>query len=191
MMTVPVLTVMAVGPIDLSLDLLGHGALWNGVSPLMFRWLRDGRRILPSSCAIRHNPGHFSFPAGLARGVAGTKSICGRLPSDAGLSGQRLLLEATFRRVASFLCSHPDFVVLDAPNAFTLDGGTNPSSDLNKPNWFDNNVRTKPEFEWTIIGSFDGPRVTEFDCRAQESRPAVLYGAVLRLPAPEAHAEPF
>ena len=60
----------------------------------------------------------------------------------------------------SFLCSHPDFVVLDAPNASTLDGGNNNSPDMQKPNWFDVNIRATPQFEWKVIAPFDGTEVT-------------------------------
>ena len=59
-----------------------------------------------------------------------------------------------------FLCSHWEFFVLDAPNANTLDGTNNNSPEMNKPDWFDNNIRIRPEFGWKVVGSFDGPRVT-------------------------------
>ena len=56
----------------------------------------------------------------------------------------------------TFLCSHQDFVVLDAPNASSLDEHNNNPPDLQKPNWFDINIRTAPQFEWKVIDSFDG-----------------------------------
>ncbi len=60
----------------------------------------------------------------------------------------------------SFLCSHTDFAVLDAPNANTLDDHNENSPDLQKPNWFDVNIRTMPQFEWKVLASFDGTEVT-------------------------------
>ena len=59
----------------------------------------------------------------------------------------------------NFLCSHPSFFVLDSPNANTLYGDNNSSPDLRKPNWFDVNIRTVPQFEWKIIDAFDAPGV--------------------------------
>jgi hypothetical protein len=59
-----------------------------------------------------------------------------------------------------FLCSHPDFVVLDAPNANTLDARNDNSPDMRKPNWFDVNIRTKPQFEWRVLASFEATDVT-------------------------------
>ena len=60
----------------------------------------------------------------------------------------------------AFLCSHPDFLVLDAPNANTLDAPSDNSPDMQKPNWFDVNVRRTPQFEWKVIASFDATEVT-------------------------------
>jgi hypothetical protein len=59
-----------------------------------------------------------------------------------------------------FLCSHPDFVVLDAPNANTLDARNSNSPDMQKPNWFDVNIRNRPQFEWKVIASLDATEVT-------------------------------
>ena len=62
----------------------------------------------------------------------------------------------------AFLCAHTDFVVLDAPNANTLDGDASASNppDMQKPNWFDVSIRTIPEFQWKVIGSLDATEVT-------------------------------
>jgi hypothetical protein len=59
------------------------------------------------------------------------------------------------RDSSTFLCSYPDFLVLDAPNANTLDATNNNLPDFKKPNWFDLNIRTKPQFEWRAMASFD------------------------------------
>jgi uncharacterized membrane protein len=60
----------------------------------------------------------------------------------------------------SFLCSHQDFAVLDAPHGDSLEVGTVGPSDPNEPNWFDTNIRRRPEFQWEVITSFDGSEVT-------------------------------
>ncbi len=59
----------------------------------------------------------------------------------------------------NFLCSHPDFLVLDAPNATTLDTTRGIEPDMRKPNWFDLNIKTAPQFEWRVIASFEGTEV--------------------------------
>jgi hypothetical protein len=60
----------------------------------------------------------------------------------------------------SFLCSQPDFLVLDSPNANTLDASNDNAPDFKLPNWFDLNIRTAPQFEWKVITQFDGPEIT-------------------------------
>jgi hypothetical protein len=59
-----------------------------------------------------------------------------------------------------FVCSKPEFFVLDGPNANTLDATRHASPDFQKPNWFDMNVRSTPQFEWKIVASFEAPEVT-------------------------------
>jgi hypothetical protein len=48
----------------------------------------------------------------------------------------------------AFLCSHVDFVVLDAHVLVPLD---------QEPTWFDFAIRNNPEFEWKNIDSLDAP----------------------------------
>jgi hypothetical protein len=50
----------------------------------------------------------------------------------------------------AFLCSHTDFLVLD-PHVIVPDG--------QGPSWFDLAVRTKPQFRWMVLASFDSPEV--------------------------------
>jgi hypothetical protein len=42
-----------------------------------------------------------------------------------------------------FLCSQPDFLVLDAEGH----------------SWFDMTIKGMPQFEWKVLDSFDGPEV--------------------------------
>jgi len=60
----------------------------------------------------------------------------------------------------TFLCAHPDFVLLDAPNANTLDAQGDISPDFRKPNWFDVNIRSNSQFEWRVIDSFNSTEIT-------------------------------
>jgi uncharacterized membrane protein len=59
-----------------------------------------------------------------------------------------------------FLCSRGDFFVLDSPNGSTLDGHNLETAAATGPNWFDLNIRKAPQFEWRVVGSFDGAEVT-------------------------------
>ena len=60
-----------------------------------------------------------------------------------------------------FLCSHTDFWVLDAPNASALQLGRHEDTlEMEKPNWFDLNVKSEPEFQWKVVDSFDATEVT-------------------------------
>ena len=52
----------------------------------------------------------------------------------------------------AFLCSHPDFLVLDTH----LIG-----QDADGPTWFDQRVRETPAFSWRMLDSFDAPYFPE------------------------------
>jgi hypothetical protein len=54
----------------------------------------------------------------------------------------------------AFLCSHPDFLVLDTH----LIG-----QDADGPTWFDQRVRQTPAFAWKMLDSFDAPYFPEVD----------------------------
>jgi hypothetical protein len=73
----------------------------------------------------------------------------------------------------AFLCSYSDFLVLDAPNANTLDGHASDSNspDMQKPNWFDVSVRTTPQFEWKVLRSLDGSETTRKLIAVHRARP--------------------
>jgi hypothetical protein len=60
---------------------------------------------------------------------------------------------------SDFLCSHSDFLVLDAPNANTLEGSRNSSPDMGRPNWFDANIRRAPQFQWKILDTLNSSEV--------------------------------
>ena len=91
LMAAPVLTVLAVGPISLSLtylDVDGVERMAPAGVPVVAAWQEDFSKFM----RLSHNPEErLLLPAGLAFGLGGAKSLCSRLPPDAGVSQQRLL----------------------------------------------------------------------------------------------------
>jgi hypothetical protein len=158
LMISPILTVLAVKPINESLAYLDVERLEQSVPadvPVIAGWQEDFAKFM----RLAHNPAHFFFLLDWPTALQGPKTfvVDYHLMQTYRANGY---YSNNIQDNHEFLCAHPDFFVLDAPNANTLDGAVNSSSDLNKPNWFDNNIKAKPEFGWTVIGSFDGPRVT-------------------------------
>ena len=155
----PVLTVQAVGPIEFGWAYLDVQRLEQFIPPhvpVVAGWQQDFVKFM----RYEGNPNvQYYFLLDWPAALVGTESICARLPPDAGISQQWLLFKY-IQDSHGFLCSHPDFVVLDAPNANTLDVGNNNSPDMQKPNWFDVNIRRTPQFEWKVIDSFDASEVT-------------------------------
>jgi hypothetical protein len=158
LMVLPVLTVLAVKPIDQSLAYLDVQRLEQIVpadAPVVAGWQEDFAKVM----RLAHNPGRFFFLLDWPTALQGPRTfvVDYHLMENYRAEGY---YSNNIRDNHEFLCGHPDFFVLVAPNANTLDGVVNSSAELNKANWFDNNVRTKPEFRWMVVGSFDGPRVT-------------------------------
>ena len=154
----PVLTVLAVKPLNQSLAYLDVQRLEQTVPadvPVVAGWQEDFAKFM----RLAHNPARFFFLLDWPTALQGPRTfvVDYHLMQAYRANGY---YSNNIQDNRDFLCSHPDFVVLDAPNANTLDGANNHSPEMNKPNWFDNNVRTKPEFGWRVIGSFDGPGVT-------------------------------
>jgi hypothetical protein len=157
LMISPMLTVLAVGPISLSWDYLDVQCLEQMVPagvPVVAGWQEDFVKFM----RLAQNPeARYYFLLDWPGALVGPRAfvldyhLMQAYRSNGYYSGN-------IQESQSFLCSHPDFVVLDAPNANTLDA-TKRSPDMQKPNWFDINVRTKPQYEWKVIGSFDAPEV--------------------------------
>jgi hypothetical protein len=154
----PVLTVLAVKPLDESLAYLDVQRVEQSVPadvPVVAGWQEDFSKFM----RLAHNPARFFFLLDWPTASEGPRTFMldYHLMQAYRANGY---YPKNIQDSSEFLCSHQDFFVLDAPNANTLDGATNHSPDMNRPNWFDNNVRMRPEFTWAVIGSFDGPRVT-------------------------------
>jgi hypothetical protein len=158
LMILPVLTVLAVKPINQNLAYLDVERVEQLVPPdvpVVAGWQEDFAKFM----RLAHNPGRFFFLLDWPTALQGPRTfvVDYHLMQTYRANGY---YSNNIQDNRDFLCAHPDFFVLVAPNANTLDGVINSSLDLNRPNWFDNNVRTKSEFGWTVVGLFDGPRVT-------------------------------
>jgi hypothetical protein len=159
LMISPVLTVQAVGPIDLSwtyLDVQRFEQFVPPHVPVVAAWQQDFAKFMRYS----KNPNvQYYFLLDWPAALVGPRAFVldyhlMRAYRDNGYYSNYI------QDSHSFLCSHSDFVVLDAPNASTMDRGNNNSPDMQKPNWFDVNIRATPQFEWKVIASFDGTEVT-------------------------------
>jgi hypothetical protein len=158
LMILPVLTVLALEPIEQGWAYLDVHRLEETIPPglpVVAAWEPDFVKLM----RLAHDPGaHFfdllDWPSALA-GQRG--SVLGYHLMQAYRANGYFSKNIQDNR--DFLCAHPDFVVLDAPNANTLGGTPSPETEMNKPNWFDINIKTRPEFEWKPIASFDGPTV--------------------------------
>jgi hypothetical protein len=148
----PVLTVLAVGPISLSWDYLDiqqvEQAVPSGV-PVVAGWQEDFVKLMRFS----HNPeARYYYLLDWPGALIGPRAFVldyhlMQAYRSNGYYAQNI------QDSQSFLCAHPDFVVLDSPNASTLDARNDNSDDMRRPNWFDVNIRTSPEFEWKILAS--------------------------------------
>jgi hypothetical protein len=159
LMISPVATVMAVGPINLGwsyLDVQRFEQSLPSNVPVVAAWQQDFVKFMRYS----NNPNiQYYFLLDWPAALVGPRAFVldyhlMRAYRDNGYYSKNI------QDSHSFLCSHPDFVVLDAPNANTLDARNDNSQDLQKPNWFDSNIRTTPQFEWKVIASFEGTDVT-------------------------------
>jgi hypothetical protein len=155
----PVLTVFALGPINLSWDYLDVQGVEKYVPPgvpVVAGWEEDFvkfMRLSPNSGA-----GYYyllDWPSALAGPRAFVLDYhLMQAYRNNGYYARSIVDDH------DFLCSQSDFFVLDAPNANTLDAAKRASPDMQKPNWFDTNVRSTPKFEWRVVASFDAPEVT-------------------------------
>jgi hypothetical protein len=159
LMISPMLTVLAVGPINLSWDFLDVQRLEQELPqdvPVVAGWQEDFVKLM----RLGHNPeARYYFLLDWPGALAGPRAFVldYHLMQAYRSNGY---YSKNIQDSDGFLCSHPDFVVLDAPNGSTLDAHNNNTPDMQKPNWFDTNIRTAAEFEWKVIAALDAPEVT-------------------------------
>jgi hypothetical protein len=154
----PMLTVLALGPIDLGWAYLDVRRVEQCLPPnaaVVAGWQQDFVKFMRFS----HNSNvHYYFLLDWPAAVVG--------PSEFTVDYH--LMQAyrnngyysnNIQDGHDFLCSHTDFFVLDSPNSTTL-GDYNRPPDMRKPNWFDLNIRRLPQFDWKVIASFDATEAT-------------------------------
>jgi hypothetical protein len=159
LMVSPVLSVMALGPVNLSWDYLDVRRLEQSVPAnvaVVAGWQEDYVKLMRYP---QDSKAQYYFLLDWPAALAGPKAFVldyhlMKAYHDNGYFSKGI------QDSDSFLCSHPNFLVLDAPNANTLDARNNNSPDWQKPNWFDLNIRNMPQFEWKVIDSFNAPAVT-------------------------------
>lgn len=155
----PVLTVLAVGPIDLSWSYLDVPRFEQYVPPntvVVAGWQQDFVKFMRFS----QNPNiHYYYLLDWPAALVGPRAFVldYHLMQAYRNSGY---YAKNIQDSHRFLCAHTDFFVLDAPNASTLDPRSNDTPEMKKPNWFDVNIRRAPQFEWKITVSFDETEVT-------------------------------
>jgi hypothetical protein len=154
----PSLTVLAVGPIELSpayLDVHGVDQIVPPGVPVLIPWEEDFVKFM----RLSPKPASYYFLLDWPAALAGPRTSVlhynlMKAYRDNGYYASNILDRN------SFLCSQPDFLVLDSPNANTLDASNDNAPDFKLPNWFDLNIRTAPQFEWKVITQFNGPDIT-------------------------------
>ena len=169
LMVLPVLTALAVGPMKLNiayLDIEGVEEMVPAGMPVVAAWQEDFVKFMRLS---RNPEVRYYYLLDWPAALVGPRAFVVdyhlmQAYRDNGYYAKNIL-DST-----SFLCSYPDFLVLDSPNANTLDANNN-SPDFKKPNWFDFNIATKPQFEWKVLASFDGPWVARKLIRVHQKAP--------------------
>jgi hypothetical protein len=158
LMISPLLTVLALGPINLSWDYLNVQLVEQYVPPsvpVVAGWQEDFVKLM----RLSHNPeARYYYLLDWPSALAGPRSfvldyhLMQAYRNNGYYAGN--IVDSH-----DFLCSRSDFFVLDAPNANTLDATRRASPDMQKPNWFDMNVRSTPQFKWRVVASFEAPEV--------------------------------
>jgi hypothetical protein len=145
----PVLSALVLPPLVRSWEFLDVQRLDQVTPPNMAvvaGWQGDFAKLM----RLSHGPtDHYYFLLDWPSALAGSRSFVldYHLMSayrDVGYYPQNI------RNSDAFLCSHTEFLVLDSHLLAKDDEG---------PSWFDLTVKDKPQFEWKVVNSFDGPEV--------------------------------
>jgi hypothetical protein len=154
----PMLTVLALGPVDVNWAYLDVRRVEQHLPPnaaVVAGWQQDFVKFMRFS---RNSNVHYYFLLDWPAALVGPSefTVDYHLMQAYRNSGY---YANSIQDGRDFLCSHTDFFVLDSPNSTTLDD-YNRSLDMQKPNWFDLNVRMLPQFDWKVIASFDATEAT-------------------------------
>jgi len=149
LVTCPVSSALLRGPAEGNPRVLDVERLDGMVSPdaaVVVDWQQDFSKIMRYS----QKPGsHYYFLLDWTASLAGPRTHIldyhlMRAYHDAGYYPQKI------QDSHAFLCSHADFLVLDAHALAPLEQGTS---------WFDFAIKKSPAFRWKILDSLDGPDV--------------------------------
>jgi hypothetical protein len=160
LMILPVLTVPALGPASMYRGYLDVSRLEQLVPPdgtVVAGWQEDFAKIM----RLTADPeGHYYFLLDWPAALAGPRSFVLDFHLMQAYRNNGYYAK-NIQDSHAFLCSHTDFWVLDAPNARALQLGRHEDTlEMEKPNWFDFNIRTVPEFQWKVVDSLDATEVT-------------------------------
>jgi hypothetical protein len=159
LMVLPVLTVPVLGPASTYRGYLDVSRLEQLVPPdgtVVAGWEEDFVKLM----RLTAHPDHYYFLLDWPAALAGPRSFVleYHLMQAYRNSGY---YSNNIQDSHAFLCSHTDFWVLDAPNTRAMQMGSRGDTlEMEKPNWFDLNIKSMPEFQWKIIASFDATEVT-------------------------------
>ena len=154
----PMLTVLALGPIDVGWAYLDVRRVEQYLPPnaaVVAGWQQDFVKFMRFS----QNPNvHYYFLLDWPAALMGPSefTVDYHLMQAYRNSGY---YANSIQDGRNFLCSHTDFFVLDSPNSTTLDDYNRPL-DMRKPNWFDLNIRRQPQYDWRVLASFDATEAT-------------------------------
>ena len=135
----PVATVLALPPLEVSRQYLDVQRLDQAATadrPVVAGWQEDFSKLMRFS----HDPARYYFLLDWPAAVAGPRGFVldyhlMKAYRDNGYYAKNI------RDSQAFLCSHPDFLVLD------VEGHS----------WFDMTIRKMPQFEWRVVDAFETP----------------------------------
>jgi hypothetical protein len=159
LMISPVLTVLALGPASeyrgyLDISRLEQLVPSDGI--VVAGWEEDFVKLM----RLTAHPEHYYFLLDWPAALAGPRSFVLEYHLMQAYRNNGYYSN-NIQDNHAFLCSHTDFWVLNAPNTRALKMGSRGDTlEMEKPNWFDLNIKTRPEFQWEVIASFDATEVT-------------------------------
>jgi hypothetical protein len=135
----PVVTALALPPLELSRQYLDVQRLDGAAAadrPVVAGWQEDFSKLMRFS----HDPARYVFLLDWPAAVAGPRGFVldyhlMKAYRDNGYYAKNI------QDSQAFLCSHPDFLVLD------VEGHS----------WFDMTIRKMPQFEWKVVDAFETP----------------------------------
>jgi hypothetical protein len=135
----PAATVLALPPLEVSRQYLDVQRLDQAATadrPVVAGWQEDFSKLMRFS----HDPARYHFLLDWPAAVAGPRGFVldyhlMKAYRDSGYYAKNI------QDSQAFLCSHPDFLVLN------VEGHS----------WFDMTIRNMPQFEWKVIDAFETP----------------------------------